>query len=50
MSAEAMKEFKDNHAWLFSDHAKDMDKSSIHSDEAHKKTHPSTKESGLVEI
>lgn len=49
MSAEAWKEFKQNHAWIFSEEGKDMEKSATPNDETIKST-PDTTSSDLVEI
>ncbi|KPJ95007.1 MAG: hypothetical protein AMJ53_03855 [Gammaproteobacteria bacterium SG8_11] len=48
MSAESWKEFKDSHAWIFSDDAKDLEKSAVPSDESMKA--PVKTSSDLVEI
>lgn len=48
MSAEAWQEFKNNHAWIFSDDSKDMEKSAVPSDEPNKI--PEKTSSDLVEI
>jgi hypothetical protein len=49
MSAEAWKDFKQNHAWIFSEEGKDMEKSAAPSDETNKST-PENTSSDLVEI
>ena len=50
MSAEAMQEFKDNHAWIFSDHA-DSDKSTPGHEQADKSGNSdNVKVDKLVEI
>lgn len=49
MSAENWQQFKENHAFMFSDDAKDMDKSAIPKDESIKAA-PEESSSGLVEI
>ena len=48
MSAEGWKEFKDSHAWIFSEGSKDMEKSAVPSDESVKV--PAKTSSDLVEI
>ncbi|MGD8591411.1 MAG: hypothetical protein PVF82_01185 [Gammaproteobacteria bacterium] len=49
MSAEAWQEFKDNHAWIFSEDSKDMEKSAVPSDDSMKAA-PAKTSSDLVEI
>jgi hypothetical protein len=49
MSAEAWQEFKDNHAWIFSEDSKDMEKSAAPNDESIKRI-PVKTSSDLVEI
>jgi hypothetical protein len=50
MSAEGWHDFKQNHAWMFSEDGKDMEKkSAVPNDETNKST-PETPASDLVEI
>ncbi len=49
MSAEAWQEFKDNHAWIFSEDSKDMGKSSVPGEDSIKAA-PEQTSSDLVEI
>jgi hypothetical protein len=49
MSAESWQEFKDNHAWIFSEDSKDMEKSAVPSDDSMKAA-PAKTSSDLVEI
>jgi hypothetical protein len=49
MSAEAWQDFKNNHAWIFSEDSKDMEKSAVPNDDSIKAT-PSKTSADLVEI
>lgn len=49
MSADAIKEFKDSHSWMFSEKGDAKEKSSQHGDSLQKDAHPSSSDD-LVEI